>query len=109
MTYDFNKAVNYSIPNLNGGDGTVFAKVIPGETGSVMLAVIPPGCSIGAHTHDSDMDFNFIVSGTGIAVCDGEAEALSPGVCHFCPKGASHSIRNTGNTDMQIYICVVRT
>ena len=109
MTYDFNQAVNYSIPNLNDGDGTVFAKVIPSETGSVMFAVIPPGCSIGPHTHDTDMDFNFIVSGTGIAVCDGEVEALSPGICHFCPRGSRHSIRNTGNTDMQIYISVVRT
>lgn len=109
MTYDFNQAVNYSIPHLNGGEGTVFAKVIPGETGSVMFAVIPPGCSIGAHTHEQDMDFNFIVTGTGTALCDGAEEPLASGTCHFCPRGSRHSIRNTGDTDMHIYIAVVKT
>ena len=109
MIYDFNQSVNHSIPNLNGGDGTVFAKVIPGEAGAVMFAVIPPNCSIGAHTHEKDMDYNFILSGTGIAVCDGKEESLFPGVCHFCPKGSRHSIRNTGTENMQIYIAVVRS
>ncbi len=108
MIFDFNQAVNYSIPNLNGGDGTVFAKVIPTETGSVMYAVVPPGSSIGFHTHENDMDFNFILSGTGVAICDGKEEALSPGTCHFCPKGSRHSIRNDGNSDLQIYIAVVK-
>lgn len=107
MIYDFNQALNYSLPNLNGGDGTVYAKVIPCSTGSVMYAVIPPGCSIGLHAHQKDMDFNFILSGTGIAVCDGVEEPLSKGVCHFCPRGSSHSIRNTGDEDMRICINVV--
>ena len=107
MLYDFNQSVNYSIPHLNGGEGTVFAKVIPCDTGSVMFATVPPGSSIGFHTHEKDMDFNFILSGTGVAVCDGKEEALSPGTCHFCPKGSKHSIINTGETDLQIYIAVV--
>lgn len=107
MTYDFNTATNYPIPNLNGGDGTIFAKVLPCNTGSVMCATIPPGCSIGFHDHAGDTDFNFVVSGTGIAVCDDVEEELGPGKCHICYKGSRHSIRNTGSEDLVIYISVV--
>lgn len=107
MLYDFNQSIIYSIAHLNGGDETVFAKVIPCATGSVMFATVPPGSSIGFHTHEKDMDFNFILSGTEIAVCDGLEEELSPGTCHFCPQGSKHSIINTGVTDLQMYIAVV--
>ena len=107
MTYDFNTAVNYPIPNLMGGEGTVYAKVIPCNTGSVMCATIPPKCSIGFHDHSEDTDFNYIVSGTGKAICDGVEEPLAPGMCHICYKGSRHSIINTGDEDLVIYIAVV--
>jgi len=107
MTYDFNTAINYPIPNLMGGEGTVSARVLPCDTGSVMCAALPPGASIGMHAHTEDTDYNFVMSGRGKAVCDGVEEPLFPGVCHICYKGSSHTIINTGEEDLVICIAVV--
>lgn len=68
---------------------------------------IHAGGSIGLHTHQTSDDINFILSGTGIAVCDGEEEVLAPGICHVCKKGSAHSIINTGSDDLVLLTVVV--
>jgi mannose-6-phosphate isomerase-like protein (cupin superfamily) len=50
---------------------------------------------------------NYILSGTGKAVCDGAEEELSAGVMHICPKGSEHTIINTGNDDLVMLTIVV--
>ena len=37
---------------------------------------------------------------------DGE-ELLSPGQCHYCPKGHSHSLINASPTETLVYLAVV--
>ena len=50
---------------------------------------------------------NFVLLGTGLAVCDGQEEPLEPGVCHICKKGSEHSIQNTGEGDLVLLTLVV--
>lgn len=51
---------------------------------------------------------NYVLSGVGIATCDGVEEDLAPGVMHICPQHSSHSIKNTGEEDLVILTIVVK-
>ena len=64
--------------------------------------------SIGTHTQNSGDDMNYIISGTGKAICDGVEEDLKPGVMHICPKGSEHAIINTGEEDLVMLTIVVK-
>lgn len=41
------------------------------------------------------------------AVCDGQEEILSAGICHICKKGSKHSIVNIGDEDLVLLTVVV--
>ncbi|WP_155816020.1 cupin domain-containing protein [Sphaerochaeta globosa] len=47
------------------------------------------------------------MSGRGKALCNGEEESLSAGVCYVCHKGSRHSIVNKGDEDFIILTVVV--
>ena len=68
---------------------------------------IHPGGSIGLHKHPTSDDINYVISGTGKAVCDGQEEILNAGTCHICKKGSEHSITNTGSEDLVLLTVVV--
>ena len=68
---------------------------------------IHPEGSIGIHTQNSGDDLNYIISGSGKAICDGIEEELKPGVMHICPKGSKHTIINTGDEDLVMLTIVV--
>ncbi|HIX77655.1 MAG TPA: cupin domain-containing protein [Candidatus Fusicatenibacter merdavium] len=68
---------------------------------------IHPGGFIGTHRHDTSDDINYILFGSGKAICDGTVELLTAGCCHICPKGSEHSIINTGSEDLCLLTVVV--
>ena len=37
---------------------------------------------------------------------DGGTDVLTPGVCHYCPKGHSHGIYNDGTEDLVVFAVV---
>ena len=88
------------IPGMNNGTGTMSARMYMDEYGKIIPCTIHPGGSIGIHRHETSDDINYILSGTGKAICDGEEEVLSAGTCHICRKGSEHSIANTGDEDL---------
>ena len=61
----------------------------------------------GLHSHPTSDDVNFVLLGTGLAICDGQEEPLEPGVCHICKRGSEHSIQNTGEGDLVLLTVVV--
>jgi quercetin dioxygenase-like cupin family protein len=106
MRIDFGSSGWVEIPRMNGGQGSVFAKMAVTENTRIVLTRIPPGSSIGLHRQASGDDVNYVLEGTGKAVCDGKEERLSPGVCHVCPKGSEHSIENDGSDDLVLFTAV---
>ena len=64
----------------------------------------PSACT---RTRRASDDINYVLAGTGKAVCDGKEELLTTGTCHICKKGSSHSILNTGETDLVLLTVVV--
>ena len=106
MLIDFNAQQERIFEGMNGGNGQVAAKMFMNSAVKVIVSRIRPGGSIGLHVKESSNDINFVAAGAGIAFCDGKEEALSVGVCHYCPKGSRHMIENTGREDLVLYTVV---
>ena len=106
MKLAFTELPEAGIPHLNGGEGTVFARMYMDGHGKIMVSRLPQGASIGTHTHETSSEVNYVLSGQGAAECGGAEELLAPGDCHYCPKGSSHSIRNTGTEDLVLFTVV---
>lgn len=70
------------------------------------MSRLPAGASIGLRAHGTGSEVNYVLSGTGSAVRDGAEEPLRAGVCHYCPKGSSHSIVNMGGEDLVLFTVV---
>ena len=93
-------------PHFNGGEGSLFAKMIQRDEVRIMMrGVVPAGASIGLHTHSDTMEVVFVLSGKGRAIVDGVEESLEAGDVHYCPKGSSHTVRNDGPEDL--VLCAV--
>lgn len=107
MLINFNDIPERTAPGMNGGTGEMSAKMFMDEQGKIIPCRIHAGGSIGTHKHPTSDDINYIISGTGRAVCDGEEEALTAGTCHICKKGSEHSIINTGDDDLVMVTIVI--
>ena len=106
MLIDFNAIRETVVPGMNDGEGVVGARMQVNDSGRFVLTRIPPGSSIGVHEQRTSDEINYVISGMGIAVCDGRRESLLPGVCHVCPTGSSHSIVNAGTDDLLLFTFV---
>ena len=66
-----------------------------------------PGCSIGYHRHDSETEYYFILSGTGIVNDDGKEVQVKQGDSIITGNGASHCIKNTGSVPLVFHAVIV--
>lgn len=107
MLIDFNEMKEIIVPKMNSGAGEISAKMYVDGDGKIIPCRIHKGSSIGMHEHPTSDDINYVILGTGKAICDGEEEILTAGSCHICKKGSSHSIINTGDDDLVILTVVV--
>jgi len=107
MKIDFNEIKEMTMPGMNDGTGTMSVRMYNDEKYRIIPTILHPGGSIGRHRQTSGDDMNYILSGTGMAVCDGVEEELRPGIMHICPKGCEHSIINTGDKDLVMLTIVV--
>ena len=107
MFLDFYYIKEITIPGMNSGTGMMTAKMYMDEQGKIIPCAIHAGGSIGLHKHETSDDINYVLSGTGKAICDGKEEILKKGTCHICKKGSEHSIINTGSEDLLLITVVV--
>ena len=82
MRIDFNQLDDRTIPGMNDGTGTMMVKMYSDDRYRIIPTVLHPGGSIGLLTQNSGDDMNFILSGSGKAVCD-DVERAS---CIFARK-----------------------
>lgn len=107
MLIDFNTIKEITLPGMNNGTGEMTAKMYMDENGKIIPCTIHKGGSIGIHKHETSDDINYVLSGSGKAICDGKEEILNAGCCHICKKGSEHSIVNTGDDDLVLLTIVV--
>lgn len=95
-------------PGMRGGTGTVtvqhfFAKEeFTAPSRLCARLTLPPGASIGTHRHDGEDEVYIILQGSGL-VDDGQTRSpVAAGDAVLTGKGESHSIANTGTSDLEL-------
>ena len=70
---------------------------------------LPPGSSIGYHTHDGEEEVFYILCGSGQVSDNGVVSAVGPGDALLTGGGGGHSIENVGGEPLElvatIFIC----
>ncbi|MEO6102256.1 MAG: cupin domain-containing protein [Pseudoxanthomonas sp.] len=61
------------------------------------------GASTGLHQHDKD-EIYYVLGGRGIYTLDGKAQEVHPGNAMLTRSGSTHSIRQSGDEDLQLLI-----
>ena len=97
------------------GGGTVrsrrvaSASELSGACNFVDFTRMPPGTSIGEHTHALDEEeFYLILSGVGRMRLDGTEFAVRAGDLVRNRPGGKHSLINTGEDDLCLFVFEVR-
>jgi quercetin dioxygenase-like cupin family protein len=74
----------------------------------VDLVVVPPGATIGEHTHGGDEETYVIIDGSGTMAVDGTELAVGPGDVVVNRAGGTHGLRNTGEGPLRLVVLDVR-
>ena len=71
------------------------------------VVTVPKGASIGYHTHQSDSEGYYILSGEAeFTDADGSVKTVGAGELCLITKGQSHGISNSGDTELK-FLAVV--
>lgn len=95
-----------TLPNFKGGENEIYAKMNFDGLNRIMQIRVPKGSTIGLHTHETNSEIIFCISGEAVFICNGEREVLKPGQCHYCPKGSTHTCINEKDEDFRAYAVV---
>jgi mannose-6-phosphate isomerase-like protein (cupin superfamily) len=106
MQVEFEKMEFKSLKNFKGGEGELRAQMHVDELNKIMHGILSPGSSIGEHVHEDSSEIIYIMSGRGSVIDDGERKPLEAGMCHYCPKGHSHSVINDSDGDLEVFAVV---
>ena len=103
---DFKHMPDTVLPHFKDGKETFFARFAGDTNCKILYGRLPAGATIGLHTHEDTAEIIFFLSGTGKMLLDGEEETIAAGLCHYCPKGSTHSMINEGDGDITFYAVV---
>ena len=73
----------------------------------VEYAVVPPGASIGRHTHGADEELYLVLEGTGTMHVDGHDFRVAPGTVVLNRAGGTHELRNDSSAPIRLYVIEV--
>ena len=111
MIIRFSQMEETILPNFKGGEKEFAANMFFDGTNRIFKGRLVPGASIGLHTHDDSCEVIFILEGRGtILETAPEGETItevSAGDCLYCPKGGTHSLRNTFEDADLVFYAVV--
>jgi len=94
------------IPNMKGGEKEYALKVWADSLTKVGIGRLIPGASIGLHTHETNCEVYYFLSGTGKVMDEGVFQPVSAGSCQYCPKGQAHTLVNDGEEDL-VFLTVI--
>ena len=103
---NFTATPETSLPRFKDGEGTFFARFAGDADCKILCGRLPAGATIGLHTHEDTAEIIFFLSGTGRMILNGETESIAPGLCHYCPKGKTHSLMNNSEADLRFFAVV---
>ena len=91
MLIDFSKIEEVCVPNFKGGEKELLKKAYADGRNCIMLDRLMPGASIGRHTHETNSEIMYIVSGTATFTVGDTVETVQAGQCHYCSRTAATS------------------
>ena len=106
MIFDFNNEEATVMPNFKGGEKSICAKMHFDGKNRILHGVLESGATIGVHTHETNSEIIYFLSGRGKVLYDGEYEEVEKGMCHYCPKGHTHSLINDSDSDLVFFAVV---
>lgn len=106
MILDLPNQAFAEFPHFKDGEGVFQAKMFFDGKVRIMNGLLVPGASIGMHTHTTNCEILFVLTGAGTVIEDGEEHPIVAGQCTYCEQGHAHSLINTGNTDLAFYAVV---
>jgi len=99
--------------NMRGGDGSVkiehlLTKDELNNKGRLFAKIIlEPGCSIGHHIHEGEMEAFYIISGEAEYDDNGESVTLKPGDTTHTPGGSGHGIKSVGSIPLEMIALIL--
>lgn len=106
MVIDFKNMQAQVIPNFKGGEKEISAKMFFDGTNRILHGVLESGATIGVHTHETNSEVIYFLKGKGVVLYDGEYEDVEEGMCHYCPKGHTHSLINNSDSPLEFFAVV---
>ena len=76
----------------------------PAELCSLAEEVLPPGRAVTRHHHDATEEVYYVLAGRGRMTVGGEAREVGAGEAVYIPRGATHTLENTGAGPMTILL-----
>ena len=98
MLIRFDELACTVVPHMKGGEGEAQLQSVTDADNKIMRS--------GLHTHETSSEIMYFLSGTGKVLCDGVWERVTPGTCHYCPRGSSHTLINDGTEDLVTFAVV---
>ena len=68
---------------------------------------LKPGCSLGLHTHNGDVEIYYIIGGQGMVDDNGEMKPVKTGDVIFTGNGESHSLENIGSENLEFIALIL--
>jgi len=99
--------------NMRGGEGSVRIESLLSnnelnDKGRLFAKItLPPGCSIGHHVHEGEMESYHIISGEGEYNDNGETMKLFAGDTTHTPSGEGHGIKNSGSEPLMLIALIL--
>ena len=116
MIIDFKNMEEKPVECFKGGIGITNLRKFENELGKIILGRLEPGATIGLHTHETNSEAIYIVSGTADFIYDPDTEGaadapvkyetVTAGSCHYCPKGHTHSMVNNSSEDIVFFAVI---
>lgn len=106
MLLDFDKMERQELPHFKGGEKALLAEMFADENNRILRGRLVPGATVGLHTHTGNSEIIYILEGRGTVLYDGAAEPVQAGVCHYCPEGHAHTLRNDSDGDLVFFAVV---
>ena len=100
---------------LFGGPGAVHFIKIVNENGLAgngrlfNIGTLKPGCAVGNHKHNGEIEIYYILEGEGMYHDNGVDTPVKAGDVTVCNDGESHGLLNTGSKDLKMVALILFT
>jgi quercetin dioxygenase-like cupin family protein len=99
--------------NMRGGTGSVVIEHLLDKDGLnskgrlYARVLLKPGCSIGHHVHEGEIEAFYILKGTAEYSDNGEKVTITVGDVAYTADGEGHAIENNGTEDLEMMALII--